>query len=65
MVTFRNIVISPEQVREKQFVKEKQVKDGTKVLLDANGNSVKDQNGNNVMVDNLKTVTASIYEFTE
>lgn len=65
VVTFRNIVISPEQVREKQFVKEKQVKDGTKVLLDANGNSVKDQNGNNVMVDNLKTVTASIYEFTQ
>lgn len=65
VVTFRNIVISPEQVREKQFVKEKQVKDGTKVLLDANGNSVKDQNGNNVIVDNLKTVTASIYEFTQ
>lgn len=65
VVTFRNIVISPEQVREKQFVKEKQVKDGTKVLLDANGNSVKDQNGNNVMVDNLKTVTANIYEFTQ
>lgn len=65
VITFRNIVISPEQVREKQFVKEKQVKDGTKVLLDANGNPVKDQNGNNVMVDNLKTVTASIYEFTQ
>ncbi|WP_396188190.1 hypothetical protein [Flavobacterium sp.] len=65
VVTFRNIVISPEQVREKQFVKEKQVKDGTKVLLDASGNPVKDQNGNNVMVDNLKTVTASIYEFTQ
>lgn len=65
VVTFRTIVVSPEQVREKQFVKEKQVKDGTKVLLDANGNPVKDQNGNNVMVDNLKTVTASIYEFTQ
>lgn len=65
VVTFRTIVISPEQVREKQFVKEKQVKDGTKVLLDANGNPVKDQNGNNVMVDNMKTVTASIYEFTQ
>lgn len=65
VVTFRNIVISPEQIREKQFVKEKQIKDGTKVLLDANGNPVKDQNGNNVMVDNMKTVTASIYEFTQ
>lgn len=65
VVTFRNILISPEQIREKQFVKEKQIKDGTKVLLDANGNPVKDQNGNNVMVDNMKTVTASIYEFTQ
>lgn len=65
IINFRDIIISPEQVREKQFVKEKQIKDGTKVLLDANGNPVKDQNGNNVMVDNMKTVTASIYEFTQ
>ncbi|NHM01437.1 hypothetical protein [Flavobacterium difficile] len=65
IVNFREIKISPEQVREKQFVKEKQIKDGTKPLLDANGNQVKDEKGNVVMVDNLKTVTASIYEFTQ
>lgn len=65
IVNFREIKISPEQVREKQFVKEKQVKDGTKPLLDANGNQVKDEKGNVVMVDNMKTVTASIYEFTQ
>lgn len=65
IVNFREIKISPEQVREKQFVKEKQIKDGTKPLLDANGNQVKDEKGNVVMVDNMKTVTASIYEFTQ
>lgn len=65
IVNFREIKIAPEQVREKQFVKEKQIKDGTKPLLDANGNQVKDENGNVVMVDNMKTITASIYEFTQ
>lgn len=65
IVNFREIKISPEQVREKQFVKEKQIKDGTKPLLDANGNQVKDEKGNVVMVDNMKAVTASIYEFTQ
>lgn len=65
IVNFREIKISPEQVREKQFVKEKQIKDGTKPLLDANGNQVKDENGNVVMVDNMKTISASIYEFTQ
>ena len=65
IVNFREIKIAPEQVREKQFVKEKQIKDGTKPLLDANGVQVKDENGNVVMVDNMKTITASIYEFTQ
>jgi hypothetical protein len=65
IVNFREIKIVPEQVREKQFVKEKQIKDGTKPLIDANGNQVKDENGNVVMVDNMKTITASIYEFTQ
>ena len=60
MITFRAITLSPEQVKEKQFTKEKQIKDGTKPLLDANGNNVKDQNGNNVLVDNMKTVSVSI-----
>lgn len=65
IVNFREIKISPEQVREKQFVKEKQIKDGTKPLLDANGVQVKDENGKPIVVDNMKTVTASIYEFTQ
>lgn len=62
IVNFRQINISPEQVKEKEFVKEKQIKDGTKPLLDANNNPVKDQAGNPIRVDNMKTIRVSIYE---
>ena len=57
--------ISPEQVREKQFVKEKQIKDGTKPLLDDKGVQVKDSEGKPMVVDVMKTISASIYEFTQ
>ncbi|MGL2964164.1 hypothetical protein ACSVH2_10135 [Flavobacterium sp. RSB2_4_14] len=65
VVNFRAINISPEQIKEKQFEKEKQIKDGVKNLLDANGNVVKDSLGNPIKVDNMKTVHISIYEFSQ
>lgn len=65
LVNFRQINISPEQVREKEFVKEKQVKDGTKTLLDSNGNVVKDSLGNPIKVDKFKTIRVNIYEFRQ
>jgi hypothetical protein len=65
IVNFRQINISPEQVKEKQFDKEKLVKDGLKNLLDANGNVVKDSLGHPIKVDNMKTVRISIYEFSQ
>lgn len=65
IVNFRQINISPEQIREKQFVKEKQIKDGLKTLLDANGNIVKDSLGNPIKVDNFKTIQINIFEFKQ
>jgi len=65
VVKFREIKISPEQVKEKQFEKEKQIKDGTQVLLNAQGQIVKDSLGKPIMVDKFKTVRVSIYEFTQ
>ena len=65
IVNFRQINISPEQVKEKQFIKEKQIKDGVKTLLDNKGNVVKDSLGNPIKVDNFKTISVSIYEFTQ
>ena len=65
LVAFKDIRISPEQVQEKQFVREKQIKDGYTYLEDANGNLVKDSLGNEIKVDRLKTVQCSFYQFTQ
>lgn len=65
IVNFREINISPEQIKEKQFDKEKLVKDGVKNLLDSNGNIVKDSLGNAIKVDNMKTIRVSVYEFSQ
>ncbi len=65
IVNFRQINISPEQVKEKQFDKEKLIKDGVKNLLDANGNVVKDSLGHPIKVDNMKTIRISIYEYSQ
>ncbi|MEX0291219.1 MAG: hypothetical protein AB3N14_19105 [Flavobacteriaceae bacterium] len=64
-VAFRNISISPEQVSEKQIIKEKQIKDGYEYLEDENGNLVKDSLGNEIKVDRLKTVRCNFYQFTQ
>ena len=65
IVNFRQINISPEQVKERQFDKERQIKDGVKNLLDANGNTVKDSLGQPIKVDNMRTIRISIYEFSQ
>ncbi|MNT06788.1 hypothetical protein D3C72_1414690 [compost metagenome] len=65
VVNFRQITISPEQVKEKQFIKEKQIKDGVKNLTDSRGNVVKDSLGNPIKVDKFKTIKIDIYEFTQ
>ena len=65
IVNFRDIVISPEQIKEKEFVKEKQIKDGLKDLLDKNGKPVKDSLGKVIKVDNLKTIVIRIREFNQ
>lgn len=64
-IAFKNILISPEQVREKQYVKEKQVKDGWQYLEDSKGNVVKDSLGKPIKVDRFKKVTCNYYEFTQ
>lgn len=62
IISFRQIFISPEQLKEKEFIKEKQIIDGQKKLLDANGKEVLDNSGKVVMVDNLRNVTVRIFE---
>ncbi|MGB5464169.1 MAG: hypothetical protein WBM92_12440 [Aureibaculum sp.] len=62
---FTNINISPEHVNEKQIIKEKQIKDGWKYLLDADGKVVKDSLGNQIKVDKFTTVRCNFYKFIQ
>ena len=62
VVYFRDIYISPEQMNEREFIKERQIKDGQKRLLDANGKEVLDRSGKPVLVDNIRTINVRIYE---
>jgi len=64
-LAFKDIKISPEQIKEKQIIKEKEVKDGWKYLTDGNGNRVKDSLGNDIKVDRFVTVRCTFYEFTQ
>jgi len=61
-VNFRDINISPEQVREREIIQEKQIKDGIQNLLDAQGNIVKDSLGRPIKVDKFKTINATVYQ---
>ncbi|MFD0797527.1 hypothetical protein ACFQZJ_08650 [Maribacter chungangensis] len=64
-VSFQDISISPEQISEKQIIKERQVKDGFTYVKDVRGNIVKDSLGNKIKTDNFKTVRADFYQFTQ
>ncbi len=59
---FKDIILSPEQVKDREIIKEKLVKDGFKYVLDANGNVKKDSLGNDIKEDKFKKVTCEYYE---
>lgn len=65
IVNFVQINISPEQVKEKEFIKERQIKDGVKTLLDSRGRPVKDSLGREIKVDNYRMLRANVYEFRQ
>lgn len=64
-VAFRNIAISPEQVRETQIVKERQIKDGYSYATNDDGAIVRDSLGNKIKIDKFRTVSCDFYQFTQ
>ncbi|MFT4612058.1 MAG: hypothetical protein ACJA1H_002087 [Glaciecola sp.] len=59
---FKDIIMSPEQIKERQIIQEKLVKDGFKYVLDGNGNVKKDSLGNDLKEDNFTKVTCEYLE---
>ena len=51
LLEFVSINISPEAISQKEIIKEKEIKDGEKYVLDTNGNVAKDSLGNDLKVD--------------
>ncbi|MGO4819116.1 hypothetical protein [Flavobacterium sp. W22_SRS_FP1] len=65
IVNFRRIDVSPEQLKEKEIIIERKIKDGLKTLIDKNGKVVKDSLGNPKKIDDFKTIRVRIYEFNQ
>ena len=65
ILNFREIFISPEQIKEKEFTKEREIKDGVRTLLDSRGKPVKDSLGRPIKVDNFKIIKIRIFEFRQ
>ncbi|PKH68396.1 hypothetical protein CXF59_03430 [Flavobacterium sp. ALD4] len=65
VIRFNQISISPEQINQTEFVKERKIKDGTRKLLDDEGKEVLAEDGKVIMVDNFRNVTVRIYEFKQ
>tara|TARA_R110002050_G_scaffold261556_1_gene401701 strand:+ start:233858 stop:235033 length:1176 start_codon:yes stop_codon:yes gene_type:complete len=64
-VNLRDINISPEQIKEREIIKEKQIVDGWQYLVGDDGHEVKDSLGNSIKVDKMKTVRCTYYEFKQ
>tara|TARA_R110002049_G_scaffold309212_1_gene518700 strand:+ start:24975 stop:26156 length:1182 start_codon:yes stop_codon:yes gene_type:complete len=61
----KQINVSPEQIKERQVVKEKQVVDGWKYQLDSKGNVAKDSLGKGIKIDKIINVKALFSEFRQ
>ncbi|TCK68961.1 hypothetical protein DFQ05_0471 [Winogradskyella wandonensis] len=59
------INISPEQVREREVPRQREVKDGWQYKLDGNGNVMKDSLGNDIKEDKIITVRARLFEYEQ
>ncbi len=56
------INISPEQVREREVLRQQEIRDGWQYVLDENGNVAKDSLGNDIKEDKFINVRARLFE---
>lgn len=65
ILEIRQILISPDRLYEKEFLREKRVKDGWQYVLDENGNVLKDSLGNDVKEDKFVDLKAKVLVSTQ
>jgi len=59
------IIVSPEQITERQILRKKNVIEGWEYVLDANGNVAKDSLGNDIKKDKIITAKARFNEYNQ
>ncbi len=64
-LNLKRINISPERIKEREYFREKDVKDGWKYKLDSAGNVVKDSLGNDIKVDKIIRVKCRLLEIAQ
>jgi hypothetical protein len=65
LIRFMNIQVSPEQLKERVVIKEKEVKDGFTYVYDKNGNVKKDSLGNDIKKDKYIKIRSEVIEITQ
>lgn len=58
----RNVDISPERVKEREYVDEKEIQDGWNYVLDERGNVKKDTAGNDIKTPRMVRIRANVLE---
>ncbi len=64
-LSIENILISPEQISDRQIIKEKEIVDGYEYVKDRRGNTVVDSLGNKMKIEIFKTVRCDFREFNQ
>ena len=62
---FKQILISPDQDREKEVIEEKEIRDGYTYQKDANGNIVKDSLGNPIKISRMIKVRSKVHLYQQ
>lgn len=62
LLSLKNIEVSPEHVRTKEYEESKEVDDGFQYVLDENGNVKKDTSGNDIKIPKTKFIKAYVKE---
>lgn len=62
LLSLKNIEVSPEHVKTKEYEESMEVKDGFQYVLDENGNVKKDTSGNDIKIPKTKIIKAYVKE---
>lgn len=64
-LNLRGINISPERIKEREIIREREIVDGWEYKLDRNGNVLKDSLGNDIKLDKIINVRCIVKEVTQ